>query len=108
MANSLGTLPIRIDTDLVSFSATQTLKAGGMSVRPYKITVTSNAVSVAGTLTITRPTDGGALYPPLVITAGAPAGTSMYVDSIDNLLTWADFSVTGVSATSTVLWIWYR
>lgn len=108
MANSLGTMPIRIDTDLVSFSATQTLKAGGMSVRPYKITLTANATSIAGSVTITRPTDGGALYPPLVVTAGAAAGTAMYVDAIDNLLTWADFSVTGVSATSSVLWLWYR
>lgn len=111
MANSQNTMPIVDDTDFASWRAAQTLVAQTSNalagIRPFKITLEANGTSVAGTVTITAPSDGIALYPPLLVPAGSTTGTVLYQDNIDTKLNWRDFAITGLTATSTRIYIWY-
>ncbi|NYF53947.1 hypothetical protein [Tunturiibacter gelidoferens] len=59
-------------------------------------------------MTITNPIDGSALYGPIAVTAGLAVGASILNDNIQQMLQWKDFKVTGVTATGTRLFVWYR
>lgn len=108
MANSLNTQPIVVDTDLANFGTSQTLQSRPFGVRIYKMALQVVDTSVAGTVTITNPIDGATLLPSMVVAAAGTAGTLLYFDNITDLLTWKNFAVTGVTATHTRLFLWYR
>lgn len=108
MANNLNSMPISVDTDLASFGAAQTLQATPFGLRVWKIALYAGASAAAGTVTITQPGTGISLYPPIVVPATPAQGTIILNDNIQQLLTWADFAVTGLTATKTVLMVWYR
>lgn len=114
--NNYNSQPIILDTDLTSgtgsWRTNQTLVAQTSNalagIRPYKITLVSNSTSgTAGTVNITA-IDGTPLYPALYVSAGAAVGYVFYADSPTQLLTWKDFYVSGLTATSSTLYIWYR
>jgi hypothetical protein len=112
MANLYNQLPIQLSQDFVSWRANQTLVAQTSNalagIRPFKIVLASNGTTVAGTVSITAPSDGALLYPVLQIPSGQATGSILYTDVVPTSLTWRDFSVTGLTATDTVLYIWYR
>lgn len=115
MSNSLVTKPIVVDTDIASFrnsAAVQALgRTQGIRVTKLVLAVGTGAASVAGNVTITAPSDGAVLYPPLPVSASTSAGTVLFVDDPSDpksVLTWRDFAVTGVTATKTVLYIWFE
>jgi|SRR6185437_6723751 len=111
MPNSYNTMPIVLTADITSFRAAQTLQTQAFGLRVYKLAlaVGSGGASSAGTVTITAPSDSIALYPPLPVSASAPAKTILFTDNLDDQeLQWRDFAVTGLTATGTALYIWYR
>lgn len=108
MANSLNTMPITVDTDLASFGAAQTLQAKPFGLRVWKIALVATTATTAGTVTITDPTSNTPLVAPMLVTAAQTADTILYYDNPTQLLQWRDFKVTGVTATGTRLFIWYR
>jgi hypothetical protein len=109
MANTLGNMPLTVDTDITSFGAAQTLQSLPFAIRPYKIAlVVASATSSAGTVTVTLPIGGASLLAPMVVPAGSAVGTILFADNIDNTIYWQDFAVTGVTATGTRLFVWYR
>lgn len=110
MANNLSSNPIQITADIAGFQAAQTLRPGqkfGLSVYKIELSVGSSA-SVAGTVTITDPITGRNLIPPITVAASVAANTALLDDDIVDMLLWGDFAVTGVTATGTVLTIWYK
>jgi hypothetical protein len=113
MANSYNSLPILVDTDIsTGWRANQTLSSNtyATGLRIVKIAlVVSSATSSSGTVTITDPNDNTKLYPPLQVAAGVAQNAILYTDNLDSQsLQWRDFNVTGVTATGTRLFIWYR
>jgi hypothetical protein len=113
MANALTQKPIIIDTDITTYRADASVVAlgGAEGVRVTKLilAVGTGAVSVAGTVTITAPSDSITIYPPIPIPAGQSARTILYTDEPTDAkgsLNWKDFAVTGVTATKTVLYLW--
>lgn len=111
MSNSYNTDPIVLTADITSFRAAQTLQTQAFGLRVYKLAlvVGSGGASTAGNVTITAPSDSIALYPPMPVSASTPAKTILFTDNLDNQeLTWRDFAATGLTATGTVLYVWYR
>lgn len=108
MANFPNNMPISLDTDIASWGAAQTLQARAPGIRVYKLALQAVGTTVAGAVTITNPIDGSILLPTMVVAAGSVANTMLYYDNITDLLTWKDFSTTGLTATNTRLFIWYR
>ena len=113
MANLLGNMPIQIDTDLANFRtayAATGLAAGDnvSGIRPFKIVLQAITTTTAGNVTITNPNDSTNLFPPMAVPASATTGTILFYDAPAALLTWPNFAVTGVTATGTRLWIWFR
>jgi predicted solute-binding protein len=108
MANSLNSMPIVIDTDLVSFGAAQTLQHTPFGIRVTKLVLSATGTTSAGTVSITRPGDNLELYPTIGVAAAATTGTTVLSDNPEVALTWRDFSVTGITGTGTQLLIWYR
>lgn len=112
MANQYNNQPLSLDTDTTSWRQNQTLVSQTSNalagISPYKITLEPNGTSSAGTVTITAPSDSSTLYPPMAVAAGATTGTVLYYDNLTQLLNWRDFAVTGLTATSTKIYIWYR
>jgi hypothetical protein len=98
-----------LDTDMASYQAVQTLVAGSnpLGLKIKKIALYSNSTSVAGTVSITDPITTNPLMAPMVVSAGQAAGTVLYFDEFTNVLRWQDFKVTGLTATSTKLMIWF-
>ncbi len=98
-----------LDTDVASY---RTASGAAFGIRPSKIvlSVGGGSVSTAGTVTITRPADSKTIYPPLIVAGSTAANTELYVDdpSSKAALNWNDFAVTGLTATKTVLYIWYN
>jgi hypothetical protein len=125
MANSYNSNPILINTDIATgWRANQTLNTGNLpstaqqysgavvrqpGIRPYRLQVlAAGAGSAAGTITITDPKDSTVLWQDAVVAAVA-TGTIIIDEDWDvTLPAWRDFIVTGVTATSTQLQIWYR
>ena len=112
MANDYNSMPVIIDTDMVSgWRALQTLQTPGSGVRVTKIVlaVGTGGASSAGSVSFADPVDSTVLYPPLAVTASVPAGSVLYTDNLDNQeLTWRDFKITGVTATGARVFLWYR
>src|SRR5437660_1373773 len=117
MANALNANPIIIDTDFVSWRATQTLNTGSLpgytfkrqpGIHVTKLMLESNGTTVAGVVTITDPLDSTILWTSNVIVTAGAAGTVLDEDDFQGHFPgWRDFSVTGVTATVTKLFIWY-
>ena len=114
MANSYNSLPILVDTDIsTGWRANQTLSsntyATGLRITKIELVVAASGGSSAGVVTITNPEDSTKLYGPRAVVASAPQNDLLYTDNLDgNPLQWRDFNVTGVTATGTRLFIWYR
>jgi hypothetical protein len=108
MANSLNSMPITVDTDLASFGAGQTLQSKPFGIRVWKMALVATTSTTAGTVTITEPNSGIPLAAPMVVPAGSATGTILYYDNPTQLLQWRDFAVTGLTATGTRLFVWYR
>jgi hypothetical protein len=116
MANSLITQPVVITSDITTFrgdaSVISTNCTQGSSLRVSKLilTVGPGGVSSAGAVTILAPTDSAVLYPPLPVAAGIAVNSILFTDEPPDAagdLTWRDFSVTGLTATGTILYLWY-
>ena len=114
MANSLVSQPIIIDTDITTWrGATAVQNAGyttGIRVMKLVLVVGSGGVSTAGQVKVTAPSDSAILYPPLNVPASQAAYTILFTDEpteAKGTLTWRDFAVTGVTATGTVLYLWF-
>lgn len=112
MANDYNSQPIQLDTDFTSWRENQTLvdqnSVALAGIRPFKITIVANKATTAGQLTFVSPSDSLSLYPPVEILSSQAAGTVLYTDNITSLLTWKDFSVSGLTATGVTAYIWYR
>jgi hypothetical protein len=114
MSNALTNMPIRIDTDITTWRNATAVVATGVTtgIRPTKIVlqVGSGGASSAGTVAITAPSDSATLYPTLPVAAAVAANSILYTEDMTSPvnMTWRDFAVTGVTATGTVLWIWFR
>lgn len=108
MANSLNTIPITVDTDLASFGAGQTLQSTPFGLRVWKIALVATTSTTAGTVTVTDPISNIPLIAPMLVTAAQATDTILYYDNPTQLLQWKDFKVTGVTATGTRLFVWYR
>jgi len=108
MANALNNNPIIIDTDITSYrTAAPSLQ--GVRVNKLMLATGPGGASIAGTVTITAPSDGSTLYPPVAVVAASPIDTILYNDNPtapNTSLTWRDFAVTGVTATGTRLFLW--
>ena len=114
MSNLLNNLPMRIDTDITTWRNNATIVAAGYNtgirVKKLVLAVASGGASTAGTVTITAPSDSATLYPPMTVTGSQPAYTILYNDEPPDevgTLTWRDFAVTGVTATGTVLYLYW-
>jgi hypothetical protein len=116
MPNSLVTKPVVIVADITTFrnaaavTAINCTQGCGLRVKKLMLCVGGSAAT-AGTVTITAPSDGAVLYPPIPVTATTAANTIIINDTFDDVagtLTWRDFAVTGVTATGTVLYLWYE
>ena len=114
MSNSLTNLPIIVDTDITTWRSSAAVVAAGyktgIRVSKLALAVAAGGVSVAGTVTITAPSDSATLYPPLAVPAGQAAYTILFSDEptdAKGALTWRDFAVTGVTATGTRLFLWF-
>lgn len=109
MANNLVATPMSLDTDLASYQAAQTLTAQaellGLKIR--KIALFANASTVAGTVTITDPVTNANLVQPIPVAATLAAGAPIFTDDLTSSLTWADFKVTGLTATKATLLLWW-
>lgn len=108
MPNNLGVMPLSVDTDLASFGAAQTLQAKPFGIRVWKIALVATATTVAGTVTVTDPISGAPLMAPMLVPAALPTDTILFYDNPTQLMLMQDFKVTGVTATSTRLFLWYR
>lgn len=103
MANSPNTMPAVFDTDFTSYRAIATDQTG---IRIYKLILVPNGTSVAGTVQVSATNDSIPLYAP--ITVGAAATGTIVNDNITDLLDWDNFGVSGLTASSTKLFVWYR
>ena len=111
MANWYNTQPIILDTDTATgWRALQTLTTNQFGIRVTKITLVANGTGgSAGVVSILDPLTSQVLYPPLYVAAAqAAAGIVLYFDDCVPALTWRDFMVSGLTATQSTLYIWYR
>lgn len=114
MANQLTNQPMVISADITSWrNAAATVAAGyttGIRVLKLVLTVGSGGASSAGTVTITAPSDSSTLYAPMPVAASIAANSILITDEptdTKGTLTWRDFAVTGVTATGTVLYLYW-
>lgn len=114
MANNYNNNPIVLDTDMASgWKSLQALFANAASavgIRVYKIELVSNGTTVAGTVSIVDPTTNQPLWGPIAVaaTAGAAGTVLQREDFAMQMPAFRDFKVTGLTATVTKLYIWYR
>lgn len=110
MANQPNAMPITMDTDANSWFAIQTLRAqtNRFGLRVWKLSLVATAATVAGTINIVDPNDNTILLAPMVVPAAQAVGTVLFYDNPTQLFQWRDFKVTGLTATNTRLFIWYR
>jgi hypothetical protein len=99
-------MPIRMDTD-ATWSQIQTLQAKPFGLRVWKVMLVGGASPSTGPVTITEPNSGITLLQ-IQVPATPTAGQTIYNDNPTQLLQWRDFAVTGLTATGTVLYVWYR
>jgi hypothetical protein len=105
MANIYNTNPIHIDVDMTAgWRSLQTLSGTPMGIRVVKILLTGNPTAAAGSITITDPNDGTVLLALPVTSSMSPIQFDFQTAGVG----WRDFQVTGVTATTTALKIWYK
>lgn len=103
--------PIVLDTDITSYrtaAASAGIISNGGKVEKLMLVVGSGGAATAGTVTIKSPSSKGnfELYPPILV-GTQPANTTILNDNISRqVMTWADFAVTGLTASGTKLYIW--
>jgi hypothetical protein len=114
MSNALTQKPIIISSDITTWrNAAAVVAAGyktGIRVTKLVLAVASGGASSVGTVTITAPSDSAVLYPTIPVAASIAANSILVTDEPTNAkgdLTWRDFAVTGVTATGTVLYLWF-
>ena len=114
MSNALNNLPMIIDTDIVSWrNSADVSNAGyttGVRIKKLVLVVGTGSASSAGTVTITAPSDSTNLYPPMPVAASIAARSILVTDEPTDALgtlTWRDFAVTGLTATKTVLYLYW-
>jgi hypothetical protein len=114
MANKLNNLPMVIDTDITTWRNNATITAAGYTtgirVKKVVLTVGPGGASAAGTVTIQAPSDSATLYPPMPVAASIAANSILITDEPPDetgTLTWRDFKVTGVTATGTILYLYW-
>jgi hypothetical protein len=114
MSNALVQKPIVISADITTWrNAASVVAAGyttGIRITKLVLAVGSSGASSAGTVAITAPSDSAVLYPTIPVAASIAANSILYTDEPTNAkgdLTWRDFAVTGVTATGTVLYLWF-
>lgn len=122
MANSYNTNPIILDTDIATgWRANQTLNTGSVpgytasrqpGIRPTKIVLETNgATSGAGTVVVADPNFSTSVLWNSAVAASATTQSGAILtreDFEDNFPGWRDFTVTGLTATVTKIYIWYR
>jgi hypothetical protein len=126
MANSYNSNPIILDTDIsTGWRANQTLNTGNLTttaqqfsgavtrqwgIRVTKIVLESvGTASVTGLVTVADPNDATVLWNFGVTGATQQAGTVITrEDFATHFPAWRDFKVTGLTGTSTKIFIWYR
>ncbi len=114
MANKLNSLPMVVDTDITTWRNDAVIVAAGyktgIRVKKLVLAVGTGGASSAGTVTITAPSDSATLYPPIPVAAAVGAGSILATDEPTDALgtlTWRDFAVTGLTATGTVLYLYW-
>jgi|SRR5581483_3283404 len=110
MANSYNSQPIILDTDIASgWRALQNLATKQIGIRPTKLIIESNGTTVAGTVSIVDPNDSTQLYLAAIGAGAGAAGTVLVREDFPGWFpAWRDFKVTGLTATVTKIFIWYR
>jgi hypothetical protein len=125
VANSYNSNPLIFDTDTTQgWRSLQTLNTGNLpttaqqlsgavtrqwGVRVTKIVLESNGTTVAGVVTVADPNDGTILWNSGVAAAAGATGTILTrEDFADHFPAWRDFKITGLTATVTKVYIWYR
>ncbi len=121
MANSYNSNPIILDTDIATgWRANQTLNTGSVpgysftrqpGIHPTKILFESaGAANTAGTVTVADPNDATVLWTTAVAASATTAAGVILTreDFEENFPGWRDFKVTGLTATGTKMYIWYR
>jgi len=73
-----------------------------------KVMLESNGTVVAGNVVIADPNDSTVLLNIAPATGATTAGIVLYNENFFTALKWRDFRVTGLTATVTKLYIWYR
>lgn len=114
MANVLNALPMIIDTDITTWRNDAAIVAAGyktgIRVKKLVLSVGSGSASSAGTVTITAPSDSAVLYPTIPVAASIAANSILVTDEPTDALgtlTWRDFAVTGLTATKTILYLYW-
>jgi hypothetical protein len=117
MANDLKANPIILDTDFISFAAlwktltTEAIAPTAWRIRRLMLCVGAGGAATAGLVTINQNASGSRLlYMPMVVGTQA-ANVQIVTDGPyggDDVLAWADFAVTGLTATGTRLFLWLR
>lgn len=104
-----------ISSDITTWRAAASVAAAGYTtgirVTKLVLAVGSGGASSAGTVTIQAVSDSATLYPPLPVAATIPANSILNTDGPTEplgTLTWKDFKVTGLTATGTVLYLWWN
>ena len=113
MANKLVNQPMVIDTDIASWYNSATVAAAGYNtgirVTKLVLAVDATGTSSPGVVTITAPADSSILYPPIPVAASTAAYSILETDEpTDGTLVWRDFAVTGVTATGTRLFLYWK
>lgn len=105
MANSFNQ-PLVLDTDFANYRTAASVSQG---LRVLKMMlVVGSATAVAGSVTIVNPNNNQALYPPMAVGTQGP-NTVLVNENLTGqaIAGWPNFSVTGLTATKTVLYIWF-
>jgi hypothetical protein len=109
MANQLSSVPIVLDTDLPSFMAVQTLRPGQKwNMNISKMALEANGATSSGSVTVTDPVSGRFILAPMLIPAGDASEFIVFLDDISSPIPATDICVTGLTATGTKLYLWYR
>ncbi len=106
MANTFNN-PMVLDTDFSSYRTAATKTIG---IRVLKIALSVGTVtSAAGTVVITNPQNSQVLYPSIPVAASVVANTLVLNDNPtgQGVMSWPDFGVSGLTASKTILYIWW-
>lgn len=104
MANVANQNPLVFDTDFADFSAIGL--PGSLPLKVKRISLVAGATPANGTVTVTDKLSGVPLLSPMAVAAAA-AGQILFADDFAAQQPyWANFAVTGLTATGTKLYVW--